>query len=135
MPAWSAATRSDHRSFCVTEGWTYNGYDHEFYHLTLHDGRILYTKISRPVGRETYGQDLWHQILRTQLQVTEEEFWVCVHDGTVPDRGEPEPPKEALPADLVHQLRTKVRLSDDEISQLTKAEAVERMQEFWMGGG
>jgi hypothetical protein len=135
MGSWPAATRSDHQKFCVTEGWTHKAGDHEFYYLSLHDGRVLYTKISRPVGRDTYGKDMWHrQMLGQQSQVTEDEFWACVNDGVKPDRGEPKPPREALPADLVHQLKTKVGLSDDEIFKLSKAEAVDQMQQYWMGG-
>jgi len=134
MPRWPAATRADHQAFCETEGWEHNGGDHEFYYLTLHDGRTLYTKISRPPGRQTYGKDMWHrQIFGQQLQVTEEEFWACVNDGVKPDRGSPAPPKEALPASLVFQLKTKLGMSDEEIFKLSKAEAVDRMNQYWMG--
>jgi hypothetical protein len=78
---------------------------------------------------------MWHrQILSQQLQVAEEEFWACVREGVRPDRGEPKAPPEALPADLVWQLRNKVGLTEAEIFKFTKAEAVERMNEFWMGG-
>jgi hypothetical protein len=136
MGNWPAATRSDHQAFCVNEGWTHRPGDHEYYHLPLHDGRILFTKISRPVGRDTYGRDMWHQqILGQQLQVTEDEFWACVNDCVKPDRGEPEPPRETLPAGLVHLLKTRVGLSDEEIFKLSKAEAVDRMNEYWMAAG
>ena len=135
MPSWPAATRRDHQRFCETEGWQHRTGDHEYDHLALHDGRVLFTKISHPVGRETYGADMWHrQILRNQLQVTEAQFWACVNDGVLPDRGRPAPPREALPADLVMQLRNRVGLTDAQIFELTRAEAVARMQQFWMTG-
>jgi hypothetical protein len=133
MPTWPSPTRADHQKFCEVDDWEYKPGDHEFYYKTLHDGRVLYTKISRPAGRQTYGQDMWHrQILAQQLQVTEEQFWACVRDGVKPNRGEPAAPAEALPADLVWQLKNRVGLSEAEIFKLTKAEAVERMNRFWI---
>lgn len=135
MPDWPAPTRHDHRTFCETEGWAHRPGDHEYYTLTLHDGRVLYTKISHPVGRQGYGHDMWHrQILGQQLQVTEAEFWACVRDGTKPGRGEPAAPPEALPADLVWQLRTKIGLTEEEIFAMTKAQAIERMTRYWQSG-
>lgn len=131
---WPAPTRQDHQQFCQTEGWLFKAGDHEYYHLQLSDGRTLYTRISRPVDRHHgYGHGMWRQILRTQLEVTEEEFWACVQDGIKPDRGEPTAPREALPASLVWQLRNELGLSDVEIAKMTKADAVTRMQQHWMG--
>jgi hypothetical protein len=49
----------------------------------------------------------------------------------MPDRGAPRVPEEALPADLVHLLIRSVGLSDAEIAQMSKAEAIARMQEHW----
>ena len=130
---WPAPTRHDHQQFCQTEGWEFKADNHGYYHLPLSDGRTLYTRISRPVDRQHgYGHDIWRQILRTQLEVTEEEFWACVQDGIKPDRGEPEAPSEALPASLVWQLRNELGLSDVEIRKMSKAEAVGCMQQHWM---
>jgi hypothetical protein len=135
MSEWPAPTRRDHQRFCEIEGWELKPGDHEFYYLALHDGSVLYTKISRPVGRQGYGHDIWHrQILGQQLQVSESEFWACVQEGVLPDRGAPATPVEALPVDLVWQLRSKVGLSDAEIFALTRAEAIERMRQHWMRG-
>ncbi len=133
MSDWPAPTRRDHQRFCEIEGWEHKPGDHEYYYLALHDGRVLYTKVSRPAGRQGYGHDMWHrQILGQQLQVTEPEFWACVQDGVRPDRGAPSTPPAALPVDLVWQLRSKVGMSDVEIFAMTKAEAVERMRQYWM---
>jgi len=103
------------------------------YELSLPDGQRARNRISHPPDRTTYGPGLWSHILRDQLQVTEEAFWACVHDGIRPPRGVPAPPPEALPADLVHLLLTRVGLSGDEVRQLTKAEAVARIQQYWTG--
>jgi hypothetical protein len=53
---------------------------------------------------------------------------------TKPDRGAPEPPPEALPADLVHLLLTRVRLSEAEVAAMSKDEAMARMQRYWAMG-
>jgi hypothetical protein len=135
MSDWPAPTRRDHQRFCEIEGWEFKPGDHEFYYLALHDGTVLYAKISRAAGRQGYGHDIWHrQILGQQLRVSEAEFWACVQDGVLPDRGAPSTPPNALPADLVWQLRAKVGLPDAEIFTMTKAEAIERMQQYWMDG-
>jgi hypothetical protein len=110
------------------------GTHHVTYELTLPDGRILRTRISHPPDRTTYGSSLWSHILRDQLAVSEEEFWRCVRDGVNPDRGVPQAPQEALPADLVHLLLTRVGLSDSEVAAMSKAEAVERLNRYWTEG-
>jgi len=138
---WPAPTREAYDAFCRIEGWepvrnarSKTGTHHVIYEFQLYDGRILRTRISHPVNRETYGESLWRHILRDQLDVDEETFWACVHDGTKPDRGAPEPPPEALPADLVHMLLTRVRLSEAEVAAMSKEEAIARMQRYWATG-
>ncbi|MGH3273043.1 MAG: hypothetical protein ACRDNZ_01790 [Streptosporangiaceae bacterium] len=44
---------------------------------------------------------------------------------------EPEIPAEALPADLVHLLITRLGLDHAEAARMSKADAVARVQEFW----
>jgi hypothetical protein len=138
---WPAPTREAHEAFCKTEGWdpvrnarSQTGTHHVIYELHLHDGRILRTRISHPVNRETYGDSLWRHILRDQLHVDEDTFWACVQNGTRPDRGAPTPPREALPANLVHLLITQVRLSEAEVAAMNKEEAIARMQQYWTTG-
>ena len=112
-------TRRDHQRFCEVEGWTEvrnatgrKGRHHLTYEFTIADGHIL----------------------RDQLQVSEEAFWTCVNDGTAPERGgRPSPDREPLPAELVHLLTVKARFSDDEVRAMTKAEAIEAAQRYWMG--
>jgi hypothetical protein len=135
---WPAPTRSDHATFCTTEGWELvrdsrgrTGTHHLTYELHLHDGRILRTRISRPPDRTNYGGQIWSHILRDQLAVSEAEFWACVQNSVKPDRGAPKLPEEALPASLVHQLITTLGLSDAEVAQLSKAEAIARMEKHW----
>ena len=110
------------------------GTHHVIYELQLHDGRILRTRISHPVDRSTYGQRIWAHILRDQLDVDPADFWACVREGIKPNRGAPEEPAGALPADLVHMLLTRVHLSETEVAAMTRDEAIARMQQYWATG-
>ncbi len=138
---WPPPTRQDHDKFCGVEGWTpvrdargRTGTHHITYDLNLPDGRVLRTRISHPADRITYGSSLWIHILLDHLGVSEEEFWTCVRDGVKPDRGVPEAPPEALPADLVNLLLTRVGLTGSEVAAMTKTEAVERLNRYWAEG-
>jgi hypothetical protein len=135
---WPQPTRQFHEKFCQVEGWTQardaqgrTGTHHVTYELRLRDGRILRTRISHPVDRTTYGPGIWGHILRDQLQVTDADFWRCVREGVKPDRGEPEVPAEALPAELVHLLINRVGLDEAAVAAMTRDEAVARLNRYW----
>jgi hypothetical protein len=130
--------RHRHDAFCRAEAWKRvrdargrTGTHHVTYELTLHDGRVLRTRISHPVDRTAYGEALWAHILRDQLDVTEDEFWDCVLDGVLPDRGGPAAPAEAVPVDVLYLLINRVGLTEAEAAALTKEEAVGRLQRYW----
>lgn len=55
-------------------------------------------------------------------------FWACVRDDAPPDRGTPEPPVAALPAELVHLLISRAGLGEAEIAAMTRNEASARLQ-------
>jgi len=138
---WPQPTRDDHDRFCQVEGWRpvrdargRTGTHHVTYELSLADGRVLRTRVSHPVDRSTYGRSMWAHILRDQLQVDEPAFWACVQDKVLPGRGVPTPPANALPADLVHLLISRVGLSEADIVAMTKEEAVARLHEYWIAG-
>lgn len=136
-----AASKADHERSCQHEGWDLvrsarggSVGHHVTYELTLADGRILRTRISRPVrSADTYGPSLFAHILSDQLDVTAEQFWACVKDRVLPPRpeGPTGPPANALPASLVHQLITVARVPEERIAQMTKEEAVAVMTEVW----
>jgi hypothetical protein len=139
---WPQPTRQHHDRFCGVEGWTRvrdargrSRTHHVTYELGLLDGRVLRTRISQPVDRGTYGPGIWKHILRDQLDVSEREFWACVRDGTRPPRSAPEAPPEALPADLVQLLITRVGLAEVDVAAMTRAEAVEHLNRYWVRGG
>ncbi|MGP3962814.1 hypothetical protein ACTWPT_43165 [Nonomuraea sp. 3N208] len=64
----------------------------------------------------------------------EATFWACVKDGALPDRGVPEPPSQALPADLVHLLISRVGLGEAEVAAMSKENAIARLQKYWTEG-
>lgn len=135
------ATRTDHQNFCLVEGWTERrratgrqGTHHVNYELALPDGRILYTRISHPVDRTDYGPSIWSHILRDQLDVTAEEFWACVEHKVLPDRQAPETPTEAIPAGVVRTLVAEAHIPEADVRAMTKAEAVQRLADFYTTG-
>lgn len=135
---WPKPTRADLQKFCINEGWREvrsargsAGTHHVTYELALPDGRILRTRVSRPPDRSTLGAAVWQHVLRDQLDVSESAFWRCVKDGAKPDRGAAEAPKEAISADIAYLLVHRVGLSETELAQLTKDEAIARLNRYW----
>lgn len=135
------ATRTDHQDFCITEGWAERkratgkrGTHHVNYEFALPDGRILYTRISHPVDRTGYGPSIWSHILRDQLAVTAEEFWACVEDKVLPDRQGPQVPAETIPVGVVRVLIAEAHIPEAEVKAMTKAEAIQRLADFYTTG-
>lgn len=115
MPVRSARSKTGH---------------HVTYELVLTEGAMLRTRVSHPPNKDTYGKRLWAHILRDQLQVSEAEFWASVKDGILPARSQQQPPTDAIPAGVVHQLVTLVGLSKEDVAAMTKDEAVDRLHRF-----
>jgi hypothetical protein len=68
MPSWRELKR-----FCENDGWElYKKTDHYFYRKIDDNGNIRRTKVSNGTG-EIHG-NLWKEILKKQLGVTQEEF-------------------------------------------------------------
>lgn len=135
-------TRRDHDTFCRTEGWreVHNARGgtvrhHITYELGLATGEVLRTRISRPVSGDSYGPALWRHILRDQLHVDEPTFWACICDEIRPNRGNTAAPAcETLPADLVHLLIHRIGLAEAEVAAMTKNQAIERVNQYWVEG-
>lgn len=135
------ATRVDHQSFCVTEGWIERrratgkrGTHHVNYELAVPDGRILYTRISHPVDRTDYGPSIWGHILKDQLDVTAEEFWACMEEKTLPARSQMPEPREAIPLGVLRVLIQEAHIAEAEVRAMTKAEAIQRLADFYTHG-
>lgn len=135
---------ADLHRFCAVDEWrikkTARGKtagDHTRYTKTLPDGTLLRTKASH--GRKGIDDpDLFSHILRTQLQVTAEQFWDAVDKGIKPQRPgvEPEPPpKVAIPFDLARNLLTRVGIPQEELARMSKDEAVALWQKYLSSGG
>ena len=68
MPKWK-----DLKRYCEKDGWElYKETDHDHYRKVLDDGTVLRTKVSRGSGE--IATKLWAEILKKQLQTTQEEF-------------------------------------------------------------
>lgn len=138
-------THAAHKKFVETEGWTRQGTgrskartgDHFRYTLTLANGESLFTRVSHGAG-QIDDPNRVGAILREQLQVSEEGFWDCVEHGVLPPRPQsPQAaPQEKLDYKLVKNLIGRVGLSEKEVAQLSKQEAVRLWQEHLasMGG-
>lgn len=93
---------------------------------------MLRTRMSHPPNRSDIGRSMFAHILRDQLHVSEEAFWACINDGTLPDRGGGETPDRGLlPAELVHLLTVPARLPDNVVQAMTKTEAIETAHRYW----
>jgi hypothetical protein len=68
MPSWK-----DLKRFCERDGWElYKATDHWYYRKFMPDGTLKRAKVSMGTG-EIKGH-LWKEILKKQLQVSEEYF-------------------------------------------------------------
>lgn len=128
------ATRDDHDDFCRNEEWQLVRGSagkpvkhHRTYELTLWDGRILRTRISRPIDSTGYSASMWSHILRNQLEVTPDVFWGCARDRIKPDRGTPATvvDRKSVPLYLVRELK-RLGVDENEILNLDPAGAAQR---------
>lgn len=110
--------------------------DHHRYVFTTPTGERLFTKISH--GRSQINDaDLFGHILRDQLHIDEEQFWVAVDRGVIPARPSPTitQPTDALDAKLARNLLKKVGLKPQQLTGMTQEEALRLWHEWLSGGG
>lgn len=68
MPKWKELKR-----FCERDNWTlYKDTDHYYYSKIMPDGTVKRTKVSKGSGE--IHPHLWREILKKQLQVSQEYF-------------------------------------------------------------
>ena len=73
-------------------------------------------------------------ILRNQLCVSPDEFWLCADDGVAPNRAPVTPSVEAIPAAIINVLARDLRMPESEIARLTRAEAIGLANQYWSKG-
>jgi hypothetical protein len=136
VTTFPAPSRKDHQQFVEVEGWRLlREVGHHFtYELDLPAGQTLRTPISHSINRTNYGSSLWAHILHNQLCVSAEAFWACVTDGKKPDRGEPPSAVESLPTELAWLLINKVGLTETDVAVLSKEDAIDRLNRYWIEG-
>ncbi|MBK0421126.1 hypothetical protein JD292_03400 [Leucobacter sp. CSA2] len=139
MGTYPAPTSEHHDDFCTVEQWTLIrgaigklATHHRTYELALWGGRVLRTRISRPIDGSTCGANVWGHFLREQLVVTPAEFWDCALRSITPDRGGPEVvrPRSALPLHL-YRLLVEIGATDEEIAGLDAATAAQRLADHY----
>jgi len=131
-----------HQKFVQTEGWTQKlargkTGDHFRYFLALADGRILYTRVSHGSGAIN-DPALIAVILRGQLEVTEDAFWACVEEGTLPPRPNSDVQierEERLDYTLVRNLMGKIGLTERYVSSLNQEQALRWWAEYLEDAG
>jgi hypothetical protein len=127
------------RRFCEVDGWTdltKQGGRRRRHHLryakVLSGGRALYTRVSLGAGSiDDHG--LFKHILRDQLEVTEEQFWVAVDNGVAPERPgarrSERPAGSYLDYSVVKGLLA-AGYTEQQIAAMTKDEAVDLLDYF-----
>jgi hypothetical protein len=73
---------------------------------------------------------MWAHILRDQLQVSEFEFWACVREKELPQRGRDVPTMPSIPAGVVAQLLS-YGVEDSEVRLMSRSVAIERLNRIW----
>ena len=63
--------------------------------------------------------------------VTDAEFWDCVKNGNPPRRGSPPPRRDGIPVDLYRLLIGKAGLSEREVRDMTRDQAIAAAQAYW----
>jgi len=137
-------TYTDLKRFCEVDGWydsdaargAKSG-DHFRYARVLRDGARLRTRVSHGSG-SIRDPATFKDILRSQLRVTEEQFWLAVDESVAPRRpgdAAPEPPGPGLPYDLVKNLTARAGIPLDEVLSMGKDEAVAVWQEWLTQSG
>jgi hypothetical protein len=64
------------------------------------------------------------------LEVDEAEFWACVRDKKVPQRGRTEPSSPSIPAAVVAQLLA-YGVEESLVRRMSRAEAIARLTSIW----
>lgn len=128
----------EHTRFCQFDGWTQLksargvGRDHIYFVKELPDGRTLRTKVSHGSKKAEYSAHLWKQIWSEQLALSsEDEFWRVLKERRPANRETTvEVAREEMPAWLAQCLLYTVGLRQDQIANMSLAEADQCWQDY-----
>jgi hypothetical protein len=126
-PSWSEI-----EEFCRIDGWRLvRQTDHRFFQKVLATGEVLETHTSFASGK-SMSQGRFSAIVRTQLKVTREQFWETLRSRRPAERPapvEPAPPRHKLY--MVRVLTRELGMSEDEVADLSVADAERLVHEHW----
>lgn len=128
-----SATWRDLKKFFRADRWSLDrttGDAH--YEKVLADGTLLRSKRSLGKDSGAIGPDLFRQILRVQLRVSEADFWKAIRSSEPVARPSARLPASpaGLPAWLVERLQREVGLSVHSIARLSEEEARRKLEEY-----
>lgn len=132
QPGWTPTWR-EIEEFCRKDGWELiRSTDHAFFRKVLLDGSVLETHRSFADGK-TISPGRLLAILRTQLKVSQDDFWETLRTGRPAPRPSGPPPRisPAIPAWMARILLDNLELSDQDIAGLSEEDARRMVEEFW----
>lgn len=127
------ATWSDLARFFGVDGWQQTRQTGDVhFEKVLASGEVMQSKMSVGKGSTTIGRDLFAAICRTQLRVTQQQFWLCLETGQPAPRPAPTDPEpaNAMPAWLAIRLQAEMGLTQRQISALSEPQARQMLDDF-----
>ena len=119
--------------FCQKDGWELiRSSNHIFFRKVLVDGTVLDTHRSF-ADDKTMSPGRFAAILRTQLMVSQEDFWETLRTGRPVTRPKPQSPipSRPIPTWIARVLVDDLGLSVTQIADLGEEEARRIVEEFW----
>jgi hypothetical protein len=119
--------------FCRIDGWRpLRSTNHTFHQKVLPDGTVLETHASFS-GDKTMSPGRFALILRTQLKVSQDDFWEALRTGRPVKR--PSAPLPAAPPAVTpwvaNALKRQFGKTDEEIAAMDPAEAERFVRDRW----
>ena len=98
----------------------------------LPDGPVLRTKVSHAI-RDEIGPDLFHGILRVQLEVDEVTFWAVIRGAVRPTAAPASDRPAPIPGWLVQRLLFTARIPEEQVARSAPEEASEAWKAYQRG--
>ena len=126
------ASWAEVEEFCRRDGWQHiRSTDHEFYRKVLPDGTVLETHVSFSSNKKmSPGRFL--SVLRTQLKVSQEDFWDTLRTGKpAPRPTKPLTEPQRHEGWVIQVLTIQLGLGPSEIEQLSPEQAKQLIYDYW----